>query len=278
MAEHYHTFIDTCRVRHPKDKGKVENQVPVVRQQFRKQWALHTNMDIVLANQLVKQWCLGKHGHRVHGTTQWQPLPAFESTEKQVLQPLPEEQFEIPLWKEATVHSDHYIQFDKKAYSVPHAYVGKKVMVRGTAKLVQIFYEHQLIKQHVRMSNGYRQTDYSDFPENVQAALGEGLPKYLLDKAAKTSPHFGQLIKAVLEPHAFINLRKAQGLVADADRFPVDIIEEAAQMILAQRLSITNKTFKVVLQKLQSEKQSKTVISISEKTLRFIRPMDYFIK
>ena len=49
-------------------------------------------------------------------------------------------------------------------------------------------------------------------------------------------------------------------------------------MILAQRLSITNKTFKVVLQKLQSEKQSKTVISISEKTLRFIRPMDYFIK
>jgi len=100
----------------------------------------------------------------------------------------------------------------------------------------------------------------------------------LLDKAAKTSPHFGQLIKAVLEPHAFINLRKAQGLVADADRFPVDIIEEAAQMILAQRLSITNKTFKVVLQKLQSEKQSKTVISISEKTLRFIRPMDYFIK
>jgi len=278
MAEHYRTFIDTCRVRHPKDKGKVENQVPVVRQQFRKQLALNANTDIVLANQLVREWCLGKHGHRIHGTTQWQPLPIFESTEKQALLSLPEERFEIPLWKDATVHADHYIQFDKKTYSVPHDYIGKKVMVRGTTKLVQIYYKHQLIKQHIRLYTGYRQTDYNDFPENVQAALGEGLPKYLLDKAAKTSPHFGQLIKSVLEPHAFINLRKAQGLVADADHFPADIIEEAAQMILAQRLSITNKTFKIVLQKLQSEKQSHTGITISEKTRRFVRPMDYFIK
>lgn len=278
MAEHYHTFIDTCRVQHPKDKGKVEKQVPVVRQQFRKQLALNANTDIILANQLVREWCLGKHGHRIHGTTQWQPLPVFESTEKQVLLPLPEERFEIPIWKDATVHADHYIQFDKKTYSVPHAYIGKKVMVKGTAKLVQIYYKHQLIKQHVRLYTGYRQTDYNDFPENVQAALGEGLPKYLLDKAAKTSPHFGQLIKSVLEPHAFINLRKAQGLVAEADHFPADIIEEAAQMILAQRLSITSKTFKIVLQKLQKEKQSHTGITISDKTRRFVRPMDYFIK
>jgi hypothetical protein len=277
MAEHYNTFIDPCRVGQPQEKGKVENQVPVVRQQFRKQLALNAQIDIGAANMLVQEWCMGKHGLRIHGTTQWQPLPTFLSIEKPTLKPLSEEPFEISHWKQATVHSDHYIQFEKKAYSVPHAYVTKKVMVKGTAKLVQIYYENRMIKQHVRLNNCYRHTDYNDFPENVQAALGEGLPKYLLEKAARTSPYFGQLIRAVLEPHAFINLRKAQALVAEADHFPSDVVEQAAQMFLTQRRNLNSKTFKLVLRKLQNEKRNHIAIPISDPTRRFVRPMDYFI-
>ena len=278
MAEYYQTFIETCRVGKPQDKGKVENQVPVVRQQFRKQLALNAQMDIGLANQLVKEWCLGKHGHRIHGTTQWQPFPVFETNEKKLLQPLAEERFEIPLWKEAMVHADHYIQFDKKVYSIPHPYTGKKVLVRGTAKLIQVFYDHKLIKQHCRLTIGYRQTDYNDFPENIQAALGEGMPKYLIDQANKISLHFGQVIKAVLEPHAFINMRKAQGLLAAAEDFTPDLIEAAAQILLKQRLNLTPATLRTLLQKVQSEKQNQPAIAISEKTERFIRSMDYFIQ
>lgn len=278
MAEYYHIFIETCRVGQPQDKGKVENQVPVVRQQFRKQLALNAQMDIGQANLLVREWCLGKHGHRIHGTTQWQPFPVFETNEKKLLQPLLEERFEIPLWKEATVHADHYIQFDKKVYSIPHAYTGKKVLVRGTAKLIQVYFNHKLIKQHSRLTTGYRQTDYNDFPENVQAALGEGIPKYLIDQANKISLYFGQVIKTVLEPHAFINMRKAQGLLAAAEDFTPDLIEEAAQILLKQRLNLTRATFRTVLQKVQSEKQNQPSIPISEKTERFLRSIDYFIK
>ena len=277
MAEHYGCFIDPCRVRHAQDKGKVEKQVPVVRQQFRKQVALNTNMDIGTANQYVKDWCLGKHGHRTHGTTQWQPFPTFLQVEKPALKPLPEDPFEIPLWKEATVHVDNYIQFDKKPYSVPHVYCGKKVWVRGTEKLVKVFYNNQLIKQHVK-TNRYRHTDFSDFPENVQAALNKGFPKYLQDKAAQTSYHFGQLVKRILEPHAFINLRKAQGLVALADKFEPDLIELAAQMALDKCLTVTPKSFKKLLQKLQSENQNKDQITISEQTSQFVRTMDYFVR
>ena len=277
MAEHYGCFIDSCRVAHPKDKGKVENQVPVVRQQFRKQLALHQNMDIGTANKLVNQWCMGKHGHRIHGTTQWQPLSVFLKAEKSLLKSLPEDPFEIPLWKEAIVHADHYIQFDKKSYSIPHAYVGKTVSVRGTEKLVHVFYDNTLIKQHIRTKNLYRHTDFTDFPENVQAALNKGLPKYLQDKARQTSYHFGQLIKKVLEPHAFINLRKAQGLVALAQQFDPDLIEQAAATAIQKHLNVTPTSFKALLHKIQTENQDNVKLTISENTQQYIRTINYFI-
>ena len=276
MAEYYGFFIDTCRTGHPKDKGKVENQVKVVRQQFRKQLALNPNMDIAMANKLVLEWCLGKHGNRIHGTTGWQPLPTFLKIEKPALRPLPDEPFEVPLWKEATVHPDCYIQFDKKSYSVPYTYCGEEVWVRGSEKLVQIYYESCLIKQHINVKNIYRNTDHTDFPENIQAALDKGLPKYLQNRAAQISYHFGILVRRVLEPHAFINLRKAQSLVSLAEKFDPDLIEIAAKTVLDKHISVTPKSFKMLLQKLQIDKKDQ--ITISKQTELFIRSMDYFVR
>jgi hypothetical protein len=277
LAEYYNCFIDPCRVGRPKDKGKVENQVPVVRQQFRKQVMLHSNLDIGTANQLVKEWCLGKHGHRIHGTTQWQPYPIFLKVEKPTLKPLPEEPFEVPIWKKATVHADSYIQFNKKAFSVPHEYKGKNVLVRGTEKLVQVFYDNGLIKQHI-LTDHYRHTDYNDFPENVKAALDKGVPKFLRTKADTVSHHFGQLIRKILQPHAFINLRKAQGLVSLSDKFDQELIDQASFMALNNDLTVTYKSFKKLIEKLQLQKQDETQIAISEQTQLFLRSMDYFVK
>ena len=58
----------------------------------------------------------------------WTSQEEFSKIEKSALLPLPIEPFEASLWKEAVVHPDHYIQVNKKAYSIPHNYVGKKVV------------------------------------------------------------------------------------------------------------------------------------------------------
>ena len=175
MAEHYNCFLDPCRVRHPKDKGKVERDVQTVRQAFGKLIALHPNMDINQANHFIKQWSKNEYGQKEHGTTHLKPYPTFIETEQPALKPLPQEHFEIAQWKQAKVHPDQYIQFNKKGYTVPRQYVGKIVSVRGTHSIVQIYYQHQLIKQH-SVAKGFRQTDLKDFPQNVQAALDKGFP------------------------------------------------------------------------------------------------------
>lgn len=275
MAEHYGCFIDPARVRRPKDKGKVERDVQTVRDQFRKLSALHPGLDISQANRLIKKWCTDEYGQKPHGTTRLKPFVVFTDAEQPALKPPPSEPFEIALWKEATVHPDHYIQFNKKAWSVPHAYVGEKVWVKGTAKIVQIFHNEQLIKQHV-VTKGFRHTDFSDFPQNVQAALDQGLPRRLQQKAHEISPAFGKLIRTVLEPHAFLNLRRAQGLLAAAKLQNPKIIDQAAKTALDRRLRMTPKLFKELLQK-TSENQEQQSPPLSQTSLQFVRQPDYFV-
>jgi hypothetical protein len=179
-------------------------------------------------------------------------------------------------WKQAKVHPDHYIQFNNKAYSVPHRFVGKTVWVRGTHNIVQIYYQGQLIKQHA-IPKGYRQTDVNDFPPNFQAVLDKGLPRLLQQKASEIGPQFGTLIRTLLEQHAFLNMRRAQGLVALAEKYPRPLVEQAADLTLNQRLSTHHKMFKQLIETLQKNNQQQSSIHLSQQSLEFVQDMDYFI-
>lgn len=276
MAEHYGCFIDPCRVRHPKDKGKVERDVQTVRQQFRKLLAIYPSITLVQANQLIQQWSINEYGQRDHGTTRLKPYPTFSDQERPQLKPLPVQPFDLAQWKQAKVHPDHYIQFNNKAYSVPHRFVGKTVWVRGTHKIVQIYYQGQLIKQHA-VPKGFRQTDVNDFPPNVQAVLDKGLPRLLQQKASEIGPQFGTLIRSLLEQHAFLNMRRAQGLVALTEKYPQTLVEQAAELALNQQLSTYPKLFKQLIETLQKNKQQQSPIHLSQQSLEFVRDMDYFI-
>jgi transposase len=276
LAEHYGCFIDPCRVRHPKDKGKVERDVQTVRQQFRKLLLIHPSLRLAQANQLIQQWLINDYGQRDHGTTHWKPYPTFSEQEQPQLKPLPTQPFDLSQWKQAKVHPDHYIQFNNKAYSVPHRFVGKTVWVRGTHKIVQIYDHGQLIKQHA-IPKGYRQTDVNDFPPNFQAVLDQGLPRLLQQQACDIGPQFRMLIQSLLQQHTFLNMRRAQGLVALAEKYPRPLVEQAAELTLKQQLSTYPKLFKQLIETLQNNQQQQNPIHLSQQSLEFVRDMDYFI-
>jgi len=277
MAEHYQCFLDPCRVADPKGKGKVERDVQTVRNQFRKMLALNEKLDICQANQKIKKWCIDEYGQKRHGTTQQKPYQVFINKEQAALKSLPYEPFCIPRWKEVTVHADHYVQFDKKAYSVPHAYVGKKLWLRNVNKIVQIFHSEQLIKQHAVTEN-FRHTHWDDFPPNVKAVLDHGLPAFLQQRALAVGPSFQKLVRLTLEPHAFINLRKAQGLIAMIDKWDHSLIEKAAAHAIEQNIRVTPKNFKQLLERFfDQNEQSQLLLPISKQTMEFVRDMAYFM-
>jgi hypothetical protein len=276
MAEHYHTFIDPARVASPKDKGKVERDVQTVREFYRKTIALHGSITLAELNREVRRWLLDDYGQRPHGTTGEKPLVLFNDYERQALIPLPAEPYTVALWKQASVHPDHYIQIHRHFYSVPDPFVGKTVQVKVTPSTIEVFYQERLIKSHP-VARTLRSTDWSDFPSNVQHALDQGLPKLLCIKARYIGGNFETLITEILSLHAYLNLRRAQGLVSLATHYPREIVDAAAERALTFRSPMGYKTFKHILDALMRDRSMLgDELDLSLETESFVRPMDYF--
>ena len=273
LAEHYGLFIDTARVRTPTDKGKTERVVPLARELFRKLKTLYPSLTLTEANRRALDWCRTENGLRVHGTTGEKPYEAFVEREQPALQPLPEIPFEMPTWKKVKVHPDHYIQFEKKPYSVQERHVGQTLWARGTEKLLKLYdTDFTLVKQHVRTGR-YRHTDWSDFPENVQVMLSDKAVVNVLRRAAAIGPATEAFVREILEPHAMINLRKALGIVAKAEKYSHEQLEAAASRALAAG-TVRYRDF---LRLLDADPAQQELIPISPETAAFVRTPDYFI-
>lgn len=212
MAEHYGVFVDPCRVATPTDKGKIEWFVGPARELFRKLKKIHPTADIHALNQEAVRWCLEEYGRREHGTIKQAPMDVFENVERPALQKLPPERFETPRWKEATVHPDQFFEYEKKRYSLPAMYRQKKVWIRESGGILRVFWEHVLIREYV-IKKDLVNTVPEDFPETVREMMNGGNPRFLLTQAEEFSEHARRLIEYVLAPHAYINSRRAQGML-----------------------------------------------------------------
>lgn len=176
-AEHYGFLIAPCRVRTPEHKGKVEQGgVHYVKRNF---LGGREPQPLPQANAALRQWCLTTAGQRIHGTTKAAPLTRFQEVEQARLRPLPAAPYDLAVWKVATVGRDGYITFEQAYYSVPCAWVGQALSVRGGSDSVRIYDpEHHLVTTHTRATEpGLRSTKLEHLPpEKVAGAL--------LDRAA----------------------------------------------------------------------------------------------
>ena len=146
-SQHRGFISDPARVRHPRDKPRVERGVPYVRERFFKGGEFTGLSDMRSA---ARRWCLEVAGQRIHGTTRKQPLVVFRQEERHTLGEWDAEPYEMTDWRTAKVHPDHHIACQYALYSVPSATCppGQKVEVRLGSKLVRIYHRGRLIKVH----------------------------------------------------------------------------------------------------------------------------------
>jgi len=111
-------FVDPARIRSPKDKARVENQVPYVRESW---FDGEKFTDLADARRSAEHWARKIAGARVHGTTRQVPREQFASLEKAAMLAQPTELFDVPLWVDgAKVHPDHHIQIAHRALLGAH--------------------------------------------------------------------------------------------------------------------------------------------------------------
>jgi len=277
-AKHYGFIIDPAKIRECAHKGKVERKIPVVRQQFLSTYDVR---DIGEANEKVRDWALREYGMEIHGTTKRSPAEVFMTEEKEKLKALPCERFELPLWKEAKVHPDHHIVFDKSYYSLPTRYVGKKVWARGGFNTVQIFYEGELIKTHQRAYRaGTWRTDERDYPPEKSRYLMKSKSWYQAE-ALKHGSYVCRLATDILTEHAYRNIRKIQTMLRLADKHGSEALNLTSKRCLFYE-DYRMSTIKRILDKklyhlpLDDEEHTGEQAVNSQERLTFLRPPDYF--
>ena len=276
-VERYFGFVaDPAKVRMARHKGKVERQVPVVRQQL---MAGRSYGDIEQANQYALYWCREQIGARKHGTTHRKPYQVFVEEEAAKLLPLPCEPFESAQWKRCRIHADCHLVFDKSYYSAPYRYCDSGVWVRADQKLVRIYQDHRLLKTHLRAHRpGTWRTDEKDYPPGKLAFL-EKTPAWCRRRAYELGSHVGEYIGRLLSDHALRNLRKAQGVLRLAEKHGKEALDQACR----RALSFDNFRYQSLQQILEKGlwrdcRQPSEQKPVAATSLRFSRPAHYFVQ
>ena len=215
LANHYGVLIDPARAGKPKDKPRVERMVSYIRASF---WAGRTFTSLEEINRELRSWCLKVAGQRIHGTTRKQPFELFRAVEQAALRPLPPEQYEIATWAKAKVGRDCYFHAGGGGYTAPYGYAGKEIMVRLTPRLVQAYFDGDLVKTHVRVGKWQRSTDWDDFPPE-KAAFFQRTPDWCRHQAEAIGEEVKRAVDVLLDDHALYHLRQVHAIIRLKDKY-----------------------------------------------------------
>jgi len=222
--------IDTTRVRHPKDKARVENAVRHVRDDC---FAGETLITLEQTRERGLIWSREEYGLRRHTRTQRLPREHFEAEERAVLRPAPTERYDVPLWCTPTVHRDQHAQVTKALYSLPARVVGKILTARADRSTVRFYEGATLLKAHPRVAPGQRSTDPNDFPKEKTAYAMRDIT-FLAQKAAQHGEAVGRFAAALLSgPLPWTRMRQAYALLGLAKRYGDQRLDDACQKALA---------------------------------------------
>lgn len=271
-------LVDPARVRHPRDKPHVERGIIYVRERFFKGGSFSDLTDLRVQ---AEHWCHDVAGLRVHGTTRKLPLEVFLAEERAELLPYDGVVYEVPLWREATVHPDHHISFAQALYSLPSTTCppGTRVEVRGASGLVRIYRKGELVKTHVRRPPGGRATDPEDYPaEKTPYALRS------TDRIVQGARDLGANVAAFAErlfegPLPWAKLRQGQKLLRLAEKYTAARLDAACAHALTYDLIDVRRLERILVLALEQPQPPETAplpVVVLPFSARFARPGSAF--
>ncbi|VAW22824.1 Mobile element protein [hydrothermal vent metagenome] len=200
FASHYGTTTYPARVRKPKDKALVEGAVKIVYHRIYAAIRGKEFYSLDALNKAIKEALEGYNNIHFQGKN-YSRRDLFEELERDVLKPLPAMAYELKEYKLATAqkNSHVYLGKDKHYYSVPYAYIGKKVKLAFTRRVVEVYYNHKRIALHQRDYAPYKYTTTKSHLPSSHQFMSEWCPEKFIRWAAGVGPSTEAYIKKVLE-------------------------------------------------------------------------------
>ncbi len=200
FANHYGTTVTPARVRKPKDKALVENQVKLI---YSRVYAKLRNQQFFDLSSLNK--AIGEK-MQAHNQTRMQRKDysreeKFLAQEQHTLKELPDQDFEIKYYKSLKVANNNhiYLSEDKHHYSVPYSHIGKQTAVIYTRTLVKVFSDGELIAVHPRSLKKGGYTTKKEHLCSEHQYYKKRSPTYYLQKGYEHSETVYQYIQAIFK-------------------------------------------------------------------------------
>jgi transposase len=198
MASHYGIAVIPARVRRPQGKAKVEVGVQIV-----ERWILAALRNRVFFNLAELNGAIDELLERLNARP-FRKLPGsrrsqFEALDRPALRPLPAGPYEYAEWKKAAVGIDYHVEIERHYYSVPYQLAGRKLDVRMTPNVIEVFQKGVRVASHCR---SYVKGKHTTVPEHMPPSHREYLswtPERLLRWASKTGPAAARLAEAIME-------------------------------------------------------------------------------
>ncbi len=235
LANHYGSTVIPARPSKPKDKALVENQVKMIYTRVYAKLRNQQFFDLSSLNKAIREKI------REHNQTRMQQKPycreeRFLANERHLLEPLPEELFEMKYYRELKVAKNNHIYLarDKHYYSVPFAYIGSQIKVIYTRTMVKIYAKGAQIAVHIR---DYKMGGYTANKEHLCSNHNHYLersPNYYITKAKEKSETLHQLVQLVFEQqrHPEHLYRTCDGLFSLQRKTGTEIFKRACQMAI----------------------------------------------
>ena len=266
-------IADAARVRHPKDKPKVERGVQYVRERLFKGGSFK---GLPHLRSEAQRWCRDVAGLRIHGTTHRKPLLVFQDEERQALIPWDGEPYEIADWRNAKVHPDHHVQCLQALYSVPSALCppGQRVAIRVDSKLVHIHHRGRLIKTHLRQPKGGRATDPEDYPAHLSAYTTRA-PDHIKRRVIELGPAVTIFAERLFDgPLPWAKVRQGHQLLRLGERYTAKRLDGACRRSLEVDLIDVRRLERILVQALEEEAMPEPPMPLTSG--RFARPGSVF--
>jgi len=130
----------------------------------------------------------------VHGTTGRRPVEVFAQEEQAQLLLLPRQRYESVVWKQATVHADSHVHFERRLYSVPWRLINREVWIRATTTSLAIYVDDERVATHSRSGSKLRSTHEDHLPEG-RAELRHRSRSYWETRADRIGSDVGVFVR-----------------------------------------------------------------------------------
>jgi transposase len=231
LASHYSVAVVPARVRRPKDKAIVERTIQIFQRWFFFRVRKRRFTSLTELNQCLREHLAEFHAKK-HRIFQRSRAEMFAG-EKSHLAPLPAQPYQIQVHRQATLHPDCHLLYDRNYYSAPHQHRGKTLDIWASQKTVEIYCNGERVAIHARARNpGTFITDRQHYPPRHEAYWDSSL-KSLRNKASKIGGATSKLIHKLLDTsNPLEHTRRCQGIVRLSERYSKEEMEQACELAL----------------------------------------------